>query len=75
MHANAGTDKRINELLSGLEKIVTSVSEMRNKHSDAHGIGRKRIRIDEHHAQLLVNAATAMGDFVLSVAEKQTQHK
>ena len=75
MHGDAGTDKRINELLSGLEKIVSSVSEMRNKYSDAHGIGRKRLRIDKHHARLLVNTATTMGDFVLSVAEKQTQRK
>ena len=74
MHGDAGTDKRINELLSGLEKIVSSVSEMRNKYSDAHGIGKNRIRIEEHHACLLVNTAVTMADFILSMAIKQTQH-
>ena len=64
------TDKRINTLLSGLEKIVSSISEMRNKNSDAHGVGATRIAIDEHHARLFVNAAMAMSDFILSVENK-----
>ena len=33
MHGDANTDRRINTLLSGLEKIVSSISEMRNKDS------------------------------------------
>lgn len=70
MHGDANTDKRINTLLSGLEKIVSSISEMRNKDSDAHGVGATRIAIDEHHARLFVNAAMAMADFILSVENK-----
>ena len=70
MHGDANTDKRINTLLSGLEKIVSSISEMRNKNSDAHGVGATRIAIDEHHARLFVNAAMAMSDFILSVENK-----
>lgn len=37
MHQNKDVDKRINNLLSGLEKILTSISDMRNKDSDSHG--------------------------------------
>ena len=70
MHGDVNTDKRINTLLSGLEKIVSSISEMRNKDSDAHGVGASRIAIDEHHARLFVNAAMAMADFILSVEIK-----
>ena len=70
MHGDANTDRRINTLLSGLEKIVASISEMRNKDSDAHGVGSSRIAIDEHHARLFVNAAMAMADFILSVEQK-----
>lgn len=70
MHGDANTDKRINTLLSGLEKIVSSISEMRNKDSDAHGVGASRIAIDEHHARLFVNAAMSMADFILSVEIK-----
>ena len=70
MHQNKDMDKRINGLLSGLEKILTAIAEMRNKGSDSHGVGAKRINIAEHHARLFVNSAMTMSDFVLSVSEK-----
>lgn len=70
MHQNKDIDKRINGLLSGLEKILTAISEMRNKGSDSHGVGTKRINIAEHHARLFVNSSMTMADFVLSVSEK-----
>lgn len=60
-------DKRVNELLSGLEKILKAISEMRNAQSDAHGVGRKRLRLKEHHARLFVNASLIMAEFILSV--------
>lgn len=69
MHADKNIDVRINTLLSGLEKILSSISKMRNKDSDAHGVGSKRINISEHHARLFVNSAMTMADFILSVAE------
>jgi len=71
MHQNKDIDKRINMLLSGLEKIITSISQMRNKESDAHGVGSKRINISEHHARLLLNASIMMSDFILAVAQKK----
>ena len=50
MHADRDADRRINMLLSGFEKIVSSIAEMRNKDSDSHGVGSNRIKIEEHHA-------------------------
>lgn len=47
MHADKDIDRRINTLLSGLEKIVTSIAEMRNANSDAHGVGNRRLNIAE----------------------------
>ncbi|WFC04183.1 abortive infection family protein [Lactiplantibacillus pentosus] len=70
MHENKNADKRINRLLSGLENIVSAVSEMRNKNSDSHGVGESRLTIDKHHARLAVNSATTMADFILSVEKK-----
>lgn len=70
MHEDRNADKRINRLLSGLENIISAVSEMRNKNSDSHGVGEKRLTIDKHHARLAVNAATTMADFILSVEKK-----
>ena len=73
MHQAKDLDKRINSLLSGLEKILTAISDMRNKGSDAHGAGSNRIAIEEHHARLFVNSAMMMADFVISVSERQLQ--
>lgn len=71
MHPDKDADKRINMLLSGLEKILSVITEMRNKNSDSHGVGANRINIAEHHARLCVNAAVTMADFILAVSEKQ----
>ncbi|MDR0580303.1 MAG: abortive infection family protein [Campylobacteraceae bacterium] len=72
MHQDENMDKRINMLLSGLEKIVSAIAQMRNEGSDSHGLGAKRISINEHHAQLLVNSAITMADFILAVGNKNT---
>lgn len=70
MHHRKDMDKRINGLLSGLEKILSAIAEMRNKGSDSHGVGAKRINIADHHARLFVNSAMTMADFVLAVSQK-----
>lgn len=75
MHTDSRTDRRINTLLSGLNSIVSAIAEMRNKDSDAHGVGAARITIDEHHTRLFVNAAMSMADFILSVALKSVSNK
>lgn len=73
MHQSKDMDKRVNGLLSGLEKILSAIAEMRNKVSDSHGVGAKRINISNHHARLFVNSAMTMADFVLAVSEKAIQ--
>lgn len=65
-------DNRINGLLSGLEKILKSISEMRNAQGDAHGIGSARIKIKDHHARLFVNSSQIMADFILAVANNES---
>ena len=74
MHHDKEMDKRINMLLSGLEKILSAIAEMRNADSDSHGVGINRIKISEHHARLFVNSAITMADFILSV-EKNKQEQ
>lgn len=73
MNQSKDLDKRINGLLSGLEKILSAIAEMRNKGSDSHGVGAKRINIAEHHARLYVNSAMTMADFVLAVSKKTSR--
>ena len=71
MHQDAETDVRINNLLSGLNKIVDSISQMRNRGSDAHGLGNRRINIKDYHARLFVNSARIVADFILAVVENK----
>jgi hypothetical protein len=73
MHQSPSVDKRVNELISGLEKIVRAIGEMRNKQSDAHGAGSKRVVIDDYHARLMANSAIVVADFILSVAAKANE--
>lgn len=72
MHTNSDADKRINKLLSGLNTIVSSIAEMRNKDSDAHGVGSNRISIRDYHARLLVNSSIAMSEFIISVQQNNS---
>ena len=72
MHQDRDVDRRINGLLSGLEKILTAIGQMRNESSDSHGVGDRRINLKEHHTRLFVNAAMTMADFILSV-EKNSE--
>lgn len=70
IHANATMDRRICDLVNGLNKIVDSIGQMRNKQGDAHGVGAARARVEDHHARLAVNAAANVADFMLSVANR-----
>lgn len=67
MRQDKGYDGRINSLLSGLEKVVMSIAEMRNVNSDAHGVGSKRIEVREHEALLVVNSAITFAEYILSI--------
>lgn len=73
MHQSRDVDKRINSLLSGLEKILTAIKEMRNEASDLHGVGNRRIVIEEHHARLFVNSSMTMAEFILSVKKESKE--
>lgn len=64
-------DKRINELLGGLHKIVSAISSMRNINSDAHGVGVSRISISEREALLTANSARILAEYLLSVFENK----
>ena len=70
IHTDKTMDRRICDLINGLNKIVDSISRMRNEQSDAHGVGSSRINIEDYHARLVVNAAANVADFILSVANR-----
>lgn len=68
LHTDGNVDRMTKTLISGLNSIVSAVAEMRNKDSDAHGVGASRVDIEKHHALLFVNAAVSMSDFILAIA-------
>lgn len=59
--------KSINNLIGGINKIVDALGDLRNKNSDAHGVGSERIKFKEHHARLIANTARTLCEFLLSV--------
>lgn len=67
MRQDKGYDGRVNSLLSGLEKIVQSIAEMRNVNSDSHGVGSSRIAIKESEARLVMNSAVTFCEYILDI--------
>ena len=72
MRQDKGYDGRVNSLLSGLEKIVQSIAEMRNVNSDAHGVGSKRITINECEARLAMNSAITFCEYILGIYKRRS---
>lgn len=71
MRQKSDWDKRINELLGGLHKIVNAISSMRNMNSDAHGAGSGRIKIKKREALLAAHSSMMLAEYWLSVFEKR----
>ena len=67
MKPQSGWDKRVNELLNGINQIVNAVASMRNMNSDAHGVGTSRITINKREALLVANSSMMVAEYWLSV--------
>lgn len=71
MRQKSDWDKRVNELLGGLHKLVSAISSMRNMNSDAHGVGSGRINIKKREAILVAHSSMMLAEYWLSVFEKK----
>lgn len=69
--SNGDWDKRVNELLGGLHKIVNAISSMRNMNSDAHGAGSGRINIKKREALLVAHSSMILAEYWLSIYEER----
>lgn len=69
MRQKGDWDKRVNELLGGLHKLVSAISSMRNMNSDAHGAGSSRINIKKREALLVAQSSMILAEYWLSVHE------
>lgn len=60
-------DRRVNDMINGINKIVDAIGSMRNMNSDAHGVGVGRIVIKEREARMIASSAIMVAEYVLSV--------
>lgn len=70
MTQNKNWDVRVNDLLSGINKIVDAIGKMRNMNSDAHGAGVGRVDIKEREARLVAASAVMVAEYLLSVYQR-----
>lgn len=59
------TENIFKQILGGCNAVVTGLGALRNKAGDAHGQGRKAVRVQTRHAALAVNLAGAMSSFLV----------
>lgn len=59
------TEDIFKRILGGCQSVVENLGGLRNKVSDAHGGGRRRVRPSERHAALAVNLAGSMAMFLI----------
>lgn len=64
-------DKRVNQLLSGIENVINSIASMRNITSDAHGKGKNRIKVSKREAELTINSTKTICLYLISVSDDQ----
>ncbi len=60
-------DKRVCDLINGINKIIEAIGKMRNMNSDAHGVGQRRIDIREREARLIASSAIMISEYMLSI--------
>ncbi|MBR6550675.1 MAG: abortive infection family protein [Paludibacteraceae bacterium] len=63
-------DKRVNDMIGGINKIIDAIGSMRNMNSDAHGVGVGRLTIKEREARMIASSAIMVAEYVLSVFQQ-----
>ncbi|MEK4053080.1 abortive infection family protein [Paenibacillus sp. FSL F4-0087] len=66
------TEDIFKQILGGCSSVVNGLGALRNKHSDAHGRSHKVPKPSKRHAQLAVNLAGAMADFLFASWEEKS---
>jgi hypothetical protein len=62
-------------ILGGCTSVVEGLGTLRNRHGDAHGAGRNRVKPAPRHAELAVNLAGTMATFIVATWEAQKQNE
>ena len=67
------TEEAFKRILGGCQTVVQGLGELRNKASDAHGGGRRRVKPKARHATLAVNLAGGMALFLIETANENSE--
>ncbi|EGO5016458.1 abortive infection family protein [Enterococcus faecalis] len=70
LQADKKLDKRVNQLLSSLNNLSDSILEMRNKQSDAHAQGSRRITVTQDEAVLVANSAMIFCEYIFNIYQR-----
>lgn len=62
--------KDVKEIEKSLNKIVSSISALRNNHGDCHGRGSIRVSLSKSETTLAINAAITIAEYILSIDEE-----
>ena len=60
------TEQVFRQILGGCHSVVEGLGALRNRHSDAHGKGKRGVRPASRHAELAVNLAGTMATFLIA---------
>lgn len=63
------TEEVFKRVLGGCTSVIEGLGSIRNKVGDAHGQGRRQVRVSSRHAHLAVNLAGSMAMFLIETYE------
>jgi hypothetical protein len=69
------TEDRFRAILGACATVVKELGSVRNRHSDAHGAGRRKYRVAGRHAALAVNLAGSMALFLIETHEARSEQE
>lgn len=67
------TEEAFRRILGGCSSVVEGLGSLRNKVGDAHGQGKRPVRVQPRHAHLAVNLAGGMALFLVETLEARAQ--
>lgn len=69
------TEEVFRRVLGGCSSVVEGLGSLRNKVGDAHGQGRRPVRVQPRHAHLAVNLAGGMALFLVETLEARAKEE
>jgi len=64
------SEPEIKRILGGLTNIISGIGVLRTGYWNAHGKGKKRVKLELRHAKLVINSCTTTGLFILETYKK-----